>query len=206
MIAGLAASAQAQSSINTIVDWNGSASVFDFGLPNTATYGQTITAPLTGSVLTDFSFELNVPATCTFKAYVYAWNGIEASGGALYTSQVLSTAGTGYEQVTINTGNLNLTPGGNYVLFLSASELLTSSGVGGWGTPNGDFYSGGQFVYLNNGTVPSQWTTTSWNQNYFGTGDLAFTADFTVTPAPEPSTLALAGLGGLGMIMFRKRK
>lgn len=212
LVVGLTASAQAQSSINTIANWNGSASVYSFGLPNTATYGQTITAPLTGSVLKDFSFELNVPATCTFKAYVYGWNGLEATGTSLYTSQVLSTAGTGFEQVTINTGNLNLTAGANYVLFLSTSEVPTSSGTGGWGQPGGNFYSGGQFVFINNGTTPSQWTSIPWSQNFFGTdflgagGDLAFTANFAVTPAPEPSTLAMAALGGLSLLLFRKRK
>jgi MYXO-CTERM domain-containing protein len=32
------------------------------------------------------------------------------------------------------------------------------------------------------------------------------TFDYNVAPTPEPSTLARAGLGGLGLLLFRRRK
>lgn len=202
----LAASAQAQMTIDTTPFWNGTDNVSPFGLPYTATYGQTISAPLSDPYLTSFSFEMNLPATVLFQGYVYAWNGAEASGTALYTSGLTSTAGTGFQEITFDTGTLSLTPGSSYVLFASVSANPTSTGTGSWGQPgNTDVYSGGAFVYLDNGTNPSEWTTTPWTQNFLGTGgDLAFKATF--APTPEPSVLALAGLAGLSLLFLRRRK
>lgn len=56
-----ASGSHADTVITTLPDWNGSLSVSSFGYPNTATYGQTITAPLVDTVLTSFSFEMNLP-------------------------------------------------------------------------------------------------------------------------------------------------
>jgi hypothetical protein len=39
----------------------------------------------------------------------------------------------------------------------------------------------------------------------FNYNDLTFTFS-NVTPVPEPTTLALAGLSGLGLLLFRRRK
>lgn len=204
-MAFLAAAAHAQLTIDTTPFWNGTDNVSPFGLPYTATYGQTITAPVADPILTSFSFEMNLPASDVFQTYVFAWDGAEASGTALYTSAVTSTAGTGFQEVTFNTGNLALNPGSSYVLFASVSQD-PSSGTGALGQPgNSDVYSGGQFVYLSNGTDASLWTTSPWTQGYLGTGgDLAFKATF--SPVPEPSVLTLAGLGGLGLFLLLRRK
>ncbi len=196
---------QAQTTIDTTTSWNGSVGITPFGLPNTATYGQTITCPALDTILTSFSFEMNLPATCTFNGYVYAWNGSEASGGALYTSGITSTAGTGYQLVTFNTGNLNLTAGSSYVLFGSVSGIPTSTGTGYWGEIGRDVYSGGNQVWINNGINPSLWTTTPWEPTFADGDDMAFKATF-VSPVPEPSVFALAGLVGLSLLGFRRRK
>src|SRR5215472_638806 len=163
LLCASAASCCANSVIDTVSAWNGTTVAY-FGLPNTATYGQTITAPFSDPLLTSFSFELDLPATDTFKAYVFAWNGTSATGSPLYTSPVTSTLGTGFQLFTINTGPVPLAPGGSYVLFVSATEVPTSSGVGYAGIRlDTDAYSGGNFVFLNNGTDSSQWTTTPWS-------------------------------------------
>lgn len=39
-----------------------------------------------------------------------------------------------------------------------------------------------------------------------GTGQVAPFTMYTVTPVPEPTTLALAGLGGLSLLLLRRRK
>jgi len=192
-----AASAYGQQ-FNTLSSWDGSQLVSSFGYPNTATYGETFTAP--GSALYDFTVEMKLPSTATFQGYLFAWDGTKATGSALYTSGVKSTTGSGsFEAVTFDVGGVPLTPGANYVFFASTAED-NGSGYGQWGLVNGDS-NGGNFVYLNNGTAASQWTTTPWT-SWSGQSS-ALTADF--APTPEPATLALAGLGGLALLL-RKRK
>src|SRR5262245_8210994 len=151
-----------------------------FGVVNTATYGQVITADATHSKLSGFTFEMNLPNTVAFRGEVYAWDGTKAMGPALFESAVMSTAGTGNQLITFNTGGITLTPGQQYVLFASTSkDQAGHSGLGSWDASGLDTYSGGQFVYLNNGNDASQWTTQAWSS---GTGvgipDLEFTASF----------------------------
>jgi VPDSG-CTERM motif len=210
-LASLVSSAVADTILNMTPGWNGSSGVYNFGLPNTATYGQTVTAPLLDSYLSSFSFEMALPSSATFKGYVFAWDGNKATGSTLYTSPVMSTLGGGFQEITFNTGVVSLNPGGTYVLFASASEVPTSSGTGGWGQPgNSNPYSGGAFVFINNGTNASQWTTTNWVQDFLGTGgDLAFKATFTNVPASGVSdggsTIALLGLALGGVAAVRRK-
>jgi hypothetical protein len=51
------------------------------------------------------------------------------------------------------------------------------------------------------------WEDETTGETYadFNYNDLTFTFS-NVTPVPEPTTLALAGLGGLGLLLFRRRK
>jgi hypothetical protein len=183
--------------IDTSGAWDGSSFVMQFGVPNTATYGQTITVPLGSSRLQSFSFAMNLPATTIFRGEVYAWDGSKATGPSLYESGPRTTGGSGsFQWITFNTGGVNLTPGGQYVLFASVSkDYLAGSGNGSWGYLGGaDVYPGGGFVYLNNGGDPSQWTSQTWS-TWLGGGpdDLAFKASF--NQAPEPGSLTLLGLG-----------
>lgn len=200
-LASLVADAMADTVIDTTSGWNGLAFVAPFGLPNTATYGQTVTVPLTNSSLTSFAFEMRQPASATFEGYVMAWNGSMATGSPLYTSPIMSTSsGISFQEITFNTGSLSLTPGGTYVLFASASQIPSSTGSGDWGARySGNPYSGGEYVYMNNGTDSSQWTTVAWTKPSF---DLVFKANFSTIP--EPASLALAGLSGLSLMLFRR--
>ncbi len=192
-----AASAYGQT-ISTLSSWDNTTGYSPFGYPNTATYGETFVAP--GSALYDITFELNTPASDTFKGYLFAWSGSAVTGSALYTSDVMSTTGSGsYEAVTFNVGGVPLTPGDSYVFFASTSETA-GSGTGQWGAIFSSSF-GGSFVYENNGTDISQWSNAG---DWTVTGaSSAFTADF--APTPEPTSLALAGLGGLALLL-RKRK
>lgn len=182
MLLGSFGQLQASTTIDTTPYWNGSTFISSFGYPNSSTYGQVITAPTnTDTVLQSFSFHMNLPATCTFNGYVYAWDGTKATGTALYKSSTMATLGSGsFEKIVFKTEGITLIPGNQYVLFASVSED-TGSGVGKWGsvgTQDAYLGTGDTFVYLNNTTDTAQWTTVAW-----GTiaQDLAFTATF-VTP------------------------
>jgi hypothetical protein len=167
--------------IDTTSSWDGLYSIAAFGESNTATYGQTFTAPETSSPLTEFTFYLDDynPDVIDFAAYVMAWDGTKATGPVLYSSAMQSTTGTsGFDTLTFNTGELILTPGQQYVAFLSASNFFDGvSGTGQMGYISNDVYNAGMFVYLNNGSDFNSLTTTSWDTSWGG-GDLAFKASF----------------------------
>jgi hypothetical protein len=57
--------------------------------------------------------------------------------------------------------------------------------------------NGGSFGYFQFGVI--------FNSNYTPTGTPFNMDNFQVTPAPEPGTLALAGLGGASLFLFRRR-
>ena len=167
--------------IDTTSSWDGSSYIWAFGEPDTATYGQTFTAPETSRPLTEFTFYLDDyynPDVIDFAAYVMAWDGTKATGPVLYSSAMQSTTGSsGFDTLTFNTGELILTPGQQYVAFLSASNFFDGvSGTGQMGLISNDVYDGGMFVYFGNGSDFDSLTTTSWVTGYGG--DLAFKASF----------------------------
>ncbi len=187
-------------SIDTTPSWDGSNTVAYFGHPNTATYGQTITAPAGGAVLTDFTFYMKVPSTCVFRGEVYAWDGTKATGSALWEGPPIATNDAAFNPVTFNTGGVALSGGQQYVLFASVSRD-SGSGQGPWGYTGSNVYSGGHFVFINNGMDPSQWTTINWTTLYPTNGDLAFKADFLIAVLPDaqetlPYSFLLDATGG----------
>jgi hypothetical protein len=182
LLLGSIGETQALTAIDTTPAWDGTSEISAFGYPNTATYGQVVTVPATDGMLKSFSFYMNLPDTCTFRGYVYAWDGSKATGSTLYESDPRTTSGSGdFEEITFEPGGLELTPGAQYVLFASTSKDA-GSGSGPWGLlENQDLYvgAGNTLVYLNNGDDESLWTVDNWTQNTYGTGvDLAFKATF----------------------------
>lgn len=202
LLIAFAASAQAQ--INTIPGWNGSSFISSFGVTDTATYGETVTVAAGATALNSFSFEIgSCGANVTLRASVYAWDGTKATGSSLYQSAPMTvTNSSSYQLVTFNVGGITLTPG-TYVLFASTSQDQTGapSSACRWGSVANTAYAGGQFVFLNNGPNPAQWTSSAWSTI---ASDLAFQVDGLVVAAPAVPTTSttslLIGLAGLAVV------
>ena len=189
LVISIGASAQ---NIDTTPSWDGSNNMCCFAYPDSATYGQTITAPAAGATLQSFTFYMNLTASCTFQGEVYAWDGTKATGPALWEGPSTQTTGSGtFEAITFTPGGVALAPSAQYVIFASHSKL-SGSGGGSWGSILTDAYAGGDFVYMNNGSDPSQWTSAPWTITWPSAKDLAFKVVFGAVPVlASPPGLAV---------------
>jgi hypothetical protein len=218
----LVASGARATVIDTVAPWTGNWS--SFGEPNTATYGQTFTAPdafildsfslfLAGAILTDppgTGVPVGPSPHVDFAAYVYAWDGAKAVGPALFTSEPQAFFGSPPDQpvgFTFLTGGLALTPGQLYVAFLSASPFF--DGVSGRalmpfsGSLLSDPYPGGGFVFARSGGDFSLLLSRPWDRTT-GTDDVWFRAEFSA-PIPEAASVTLLGAGLVGLSLLRRR-
>jgi hypothetical protein len=209
-----AAAAQGQVYNNSTINQD----IIYFGSPNTATYGQTFTAP--NSVLDDWTFYLenNTPDGANgagnaqnFEFFVMGWNGSMATGPVLYQSAEqnipFNANAAGFTPFTV-APDVSLTPGNQYVMFINESAL--NVGVPGEVTQGGNSTSplGGSFVYLNNGDDFSQVTSGSWSP--WTTPDTAYNAVFSggnsVPDAGSSMLLMSLGLGGIAAMRRRFTK
>jgi hypothetical protein len=123
------------------------------------------------------------------------------------------TAGpsSGFAPVTGNLGAVALTPGQQYVLFLTTTTTgVGNGGTGVWGylgtniaSSGVDGYGGGNFVFNNNSTFAS--LTSGWENPTFYGGHAADDLAFTLTFVPEPSTLPLL-VSGLAIVSGYRRR
>lgn len=151
-------------------------------------------------------------APTPFDAFVYSWDGTKATGPQLFGSGPLPfvATGTGSVPFTVNTGSVALTGGSQYVAFFSASNRfdgVDDSGNAFDYVPNNP-YTGGAFVFDQNGNNFNALTTTAWDGANAGLGDLRFSASFSATtiPAPEPSTWAMMLIGFATLAFATRRK
>jgi hypothetical protein len=213
ILLSIAGSLMSQGPINTIPSWDGETFAQFFGVPNTATYGQTINIAPGSAVVSSFGFEIGncINATLTFRGEIYAWDGTKATGPSLFESPVTTQAiSSSFHLVTFNTGALTLPPG-NYVIFATTSrDQAGSFPQCQWGSLDADtVYPSGNHVFLNNGSDTSQWTSVAWGTEPF---DLAFQVNLAPAPPPpppaasvpaaSPATLLLgfAGVIALGLL------
>lgn len=179
------------------------------GFPDTSTYGETFTAPNNGDTnLSSFSFWMGGPAAdgnIILSAYIATWTGTNA-GTLLYSSSPISYDNTGEAKLTFNTGGLNLTPGGSYVMFLSISQSYGQSAGQSYIDAGDATIPGGNFVYYNNGgdfnaLFNNQWDTVGLKPDW--AVELNFNGGGGV---PEPGTLVMLGTGVLGLAGTLRRK
>ncbi len=159
------------SALNTNKDWDGSEIVTRFGCPNSTTYGQVITVG-SKNMLSKFSFSWLYVGTgggsMVVRGEVYAWDGMKATGSALWESEPRKIGFTDsvFHTETFKTGPLPLTPDTQYVLFASIDkdfDECTNSYSLGWGAVDGKTYKKGFFVYQNNAGNAANWTTQNWD-------------------------------------------
>jgi predicted outer membrane repeat protein len=222
-----ASGALADTTIGNTPPWNGSTITSGFGVSSgpclcgfTPTYGQTVTVPATDTNLDSFTFYADLPTNLTFRGEVYAWNPAtvdpanpysmgSATGPALYESGPMHTtsygAGSAIHPITVNIpGGLPLTAGAQYVLFFTTSrDYAANAGITAnsfFGYTPTDTYSGGDWVYVDDGGDPGQWTAKGWTHPAafpgcppcFSQDDLAFKASFS---PPPPLYAAAAAIG-----------
>jgi uncharacterized protein with beta-barrel porin domain len=166
--------------IDTIPQWNGTSFISSWGVPNTATYGQTFIPTVSQTRLSSFTFEVAQTSGTApqYQAFVYQWDPVNRrlTGSALYTSAVVTApTGAAFTPVTFNAGNVTLTAGQQYVLLLSTSnQQPQANGSYKWGAlTNNTAVPSGQFVFNNNGANFGSLSTTTWS---FIGEDLAFRA------------------------------
>jgi hypothetical protein len=177
------------------------------GNPYTATYGETFTAPTNSDTrLNSFGFYLGSPYAAgeiELSGYVATWTGTQA-GAILYSSPMVDYGNTGNAFLSFNTGGLNLTGGGNYVIFLSVSNYYGQSSGEAFAVQGSAPVPGGAFVYYNNSGDFSALTNSGWDATGLQPDwavDLQFSAP---TATPEPASLLLFGAGLVGFGVRRR--
>jgi hypothetical protein len=190
------------------------ANISSFGIPNTANYGEIITAPEGAVSLTSFGFQTNnLPSTIAFRGEVFAWDAVNQrpTGPNLYESVPTSTSAPGIQttQFNIPGPGVPVTPGQQYVIFVStAQDQAGHSGAGVFTATPGNTNPGGHFVFVNSGPDPGLANTVSHTWTSMA-NDVGFDDTFLVT-VPTLSEWAMYGFAGLmalsGLWWIRRRR
>jgi len=211
--------AAASASAQTISLPENDSPTFGFGKGNaTTTFGQTFTTPTGFNFLQSFSFWLSDdvglgatnPGNLLFQAYVMQWDGANgyATGPVLYTSSIQTGPTALSQRYTFAATNTAVSANTQYVAFVSASSQLSNIlGTDASAVLESSLlgtYTGGQFVYTNNGGDFGALSMSPWEFTGFPEYQTHFEATFSnaaVSLVPEPSSLVLLA-GGLVTVML----
>jgi MYXO-CTERM domain-containing protein len=205
----------------TFVNLNNGAAdgiVGTFGVPDSQTYGQVVTAPVTGT-LTSFTLSLENGVGALYGG-VAGWSGGASfatgggSTGTLFTSPVAPSVHTTTAAYTFSP-NVAVTSGSQYVVYLSTNLANGTSGTvtGASGlsylptvsTPTAGF----DYFVWNNSVDGSGPQSPVWNYfSSFGNAQasVSYSCSCSVSPVPLPSTLPLLALGVVGLMGFAYRR
>lgn len=198
MAAGIATAAGATTIANAPTGGN----VGSFGFPDSQTYGQVFSAPVTGT-LTSFTLSLN-GGVGELAGGVGTWNGTPAHGFGfgsptnLYLSAPVVSAGAGAYTFT---PNVAVTAGSLYVAYLTVFGVPGANGV--TSMPLGDNSDSNILYFVWNNTSDPVGNP-SWNY-FFDTGDVVFEATFAAVPEPATWAMLIAGFGMVGAAARRRR-
>jgi subtilisin-like proprotein convertase family protein len=198
ILTAAAITASAQSQLLT-TNWTGGFANAGV-VPDNDLNGLTINETLTGwsGTVSNVSVTLNLTGGWNGDIYAYLYHDGVMS---VLLNQVGTPAnsGLGYSDSGFN---VTLTDAANYSIHNYQADAPTITGgvvQGTWqpdgaglGVFNGMDASGTWSLYLADENLGGVMTVNSWG--------------LIATTVPEPSTLALAGLGGLGLLLFRRRK
>lgn len=183
----------------------------------TPTFGESFLAPSLNSVSLDsFTFYMQgwggSGNTMACQADIFSWTGLAATGPALFSESLSVTDNGAIQAVTVNTGGVTLTPGGDYIALFTTLDPASVAA-------NGNSTAGFQWEMVNDGEESTDnGGTSAWlNANDYsalndsgsswGSGTpFIWQATFnTPVATPEPSTIALAGLGITALLLRRNK-
>jgi uncharacterized protein YoxC len=188
--------AQAQTTIGSC----SSANAADAVTPDGAfVVGQAFTAPPGNDKLKSFTFYVASPRAvpASFRFYVYAWRGIldqgvvveglRTQGTALFRSDPVTVSSADYQEVTINTGDLPVTPGARYIIIASnweATPPFPPLSIKACDTSTDPYDAGFLAFFVSTpNAFPNidDWTNGSWFVDSTAGSDFSFSASFIST-------------------------
>lgn len=194
------ASASADTVVDTGIATGPDSTVCQWGYPDTATFGQLIEPPAVDTVLDSFSFYAiqgtDLPASITYRAFVYEWGASRPEGAALWQSpgpqqiDITTADHTNPQELFVQTEGVQLEADKRYVIFVSVSLDYESN-------TDGDLacfqfaeteYLPGELVFNNDAGNEAEWFEFFWS-GWPNDRDLAFRAAFSapaVEPQPDP--------------------
>jgi hypothetical protein len=155
----------------------------------------------TGNTSASLASTLGTPAGGSWYYFAATWNTTVASGATAVTAY-LGVAGSG----TLLSGTIGKSSGGTTGAHINSTAVMGDGlgfVLGNRQTQNGSGQAAGFNI---GGTAPGADDELAiWNGTVLTSGQITSQFNTLVIPAPEPSTFAMLGIGGLTMLLWARR-